>query len=230
MFSPQTIEFWISLTITFFAYLFSITLSGNCQAYVASKCGDSTAEANGFTEFNPFLFINFFDIIWFALFHIMIGRSIPIDLTDGIKRHYNWWRTRVFLLFASRSLCNLLIAIIASIASVFICKSVAFQFDAVASAEALKANLSSFSYLMCQFFNTLIIVNIFLATFECCRQIIHFFILYKLEKDFSFIEYTDYLIVFGPLLVWMFFGKQIFYAFVYFINCVVLGISYVCGA
>lgn len=214
----------ISLILLFFAYVFSITLSGTIQAYVARWNGDETADDFGFTEFNPFLFLNPLDIIWFLAFKIMIGRPVPLRLTSGINRTQSWWRTRTFFLFASRPLCNLLIAIVASVVSIFLCKSIVLD---IASGAAQKS--VTLSHLLCLFCGSLVWANIFLATFESCRQSMHFFVLSKLERDYSFIEYADYLLVLGPLLIWLFFSQTIARTLIYVIDCVVLGISNVCG-
>jgi len=222
MFSLQNIQEIIAVTLLFFAYIFSITISGNIQAYIAKKCGDSTAADNGFTEFNPFLFINLFDISWFLISQrvfgqpIMIGRPVPLELRHGIDRRHRWWRARVFLIFASRSICNIAIAVIA--------KTVASLFLNVTSVSEV-----SISFLLGLFCFALVMANLFLATFECCRQAIHFFILYRLEKDFRFIEYADYILVLGPLVLWLFFGQTITSAFNYGIDCLVLGVTKVCG-
>lgn len=217
MIAFETVQEITANVLLFFAYIFSITISGNIQAFCAKKCGDSTAADHGFTEFNPFLFINFFDIMWFLIFRIMIGRPVPLELRHGIDRRHRWWRIRVFLIFASRTICNIIIAI----------------FSTITQAVLLSINSSfdgSIISLLAAFCLALSMANIFLATFECCRQIIHFFILYKLEKDYRFIEYADYILVLGPLIIWLLFGQTIITTFSYGINCAVLGIAKACGA
>lgn len=225
MMSFASTESLISLTLLLFAYIFSITFSGTVQAYVARWYGDDTADDLGFTEFNPFLFINVFDFIWFLAFKIMIGRPVPFRLTAGLNRAHTWWRLRTFFLFASRPLCNLFITIIASIISILVCKSVFIDLFATASAH----QSVSMTHLLCLFCGSLVWANIFLATFESCRQVIHFFVLHKLEKDYRFIEYADYLLVLGPIMLWLFFSRTIAHAFIYLVDCVVLGVSKVCG-
>lgn len=207
----------ISLVLLFFAYIFSITISGNMQSYIAKKCGDATSADLGFTEFNPFIFINWFDIIWFLLFKIMVGRPVPLELRYGMDRRYRWWRTRVFLIFASRTLCNILIAMIASLSSIIFF---------LLTSNPGTISLLSLLFLFCI---ALMNANVFLATFECCRQAIHFFIMYKLEKDYRFIEHSDYMLVLGPLLLWIFFGRTIITTLDYGINCLTLGIASACG-
>lgn len=228
MTSFQNVESIISLVLLFFAYVFSITLSGTVQAYVAEKMDDELAADLGYTEFNPFLFINFFDIIWFLGFKIMIGRPVPLELTHGIDRTRSWWQLRLFALFASRPLCNLALTIIASFIGLVVCKPM-FINIITADPATLKTSMASLPYLMCLFCLSLVWANIFLATFECCRQIIHFFVLYKMEKDFMFIEYADYIMALGPLLLWIFFHKTIINIFTYVVDCLVFGVSKACG-
>jgi hypothetical protein len=229
MMSFQNTEYLISVVLLFFAYVFSITLSGTVQAYVAEKMDDELAADLGYTEFNPFLFINLFDIIWFVAFKIMIGRPVPIELTHGIDRTRSWWRLRIFALFASRPLCNLAIAAVASLIGLVICKPIFLSVITATDPMALKTSMSSLPHLMCLFCLSLVWANIFLATFECCRQAIHCFVLYKMEKDFMFIEHADYIMALGPLLLWLFFHKTIINIFTYVVDCLVFGVSKACG-
>jgi len=228
MISFQTTEWLISLVLLFFAYVFSITLSGTVQAYVAEKLDDELAADLGYTEFNPFLFFNFFDIIWFLAFKIMIGNPVPLELTHGIDRTRRWWQLRIFALFASRPVCNLMIATVAACVGLILCKPL-FMGMATGDATTIKMGMSSFTFLLCMFCRALVMANIFLATFEFFRQVIHFFVLYKLEKDFMFIEHTDFILVLGPLLLWLFFHQTIINFFAYVVDCLVFGISKACG-
>lgn len=225
MLSFQTTQWLISLILLFFAYVFSITLSGTVQAYVAEKLDDELAADLGYTEFNPFLFFNFFDIIWFLAFHIMIGNPVPLELTHGIDRTRRWWQVRLFALFSSRPLCNLFLATAAAFIGLILCKPLFLGMDAA----TIKTSMSSFVYLLCLFCRALVMANIFLATFEFFRQIIHFFVLYKLEKDFMFIEHTNFILALGPLLLWLFFHQTIINFFAYVVECLVFGISKTCG-
>ena len=229
MFSLHNANSVIVLVLSFFAFIFSITLSGTLQAMLARRAGDDTAAELGYAEFNPFMFIGIFDFAWFLIFNIMIGRPIPMRLSQGIDRTQGWAKVRTFFLFASRPLCNIIFAISASLVSFIFCQSLFLGMVAQANPAAADIQISSLSYLLCLFCTLMLWNNIFLATFESCRQIINFFVMYKLEKDFRFIEYADYLIALGPLLLWIFFGPTIFHAFIYIIDCVVLGIAKTCG-
>lgn len=215
----------VSFTLLLCAFIFSITLSGTVQAYVARWCDDYVADQLGYTEFNPFLFINLLDFVWFFAFEIMIGRPVPLHLGGGINRYQSWWRLRTFLLFASRPLCNILITIVALLLGTVLCKSI---FMDLLAGSAVHQNFTV-PHLLCLFCGSLIRANIFLATFESCRQIMHFFVLYKMEKDYNFIEYADYILALGPIMVWLFFHKTIARTLVYVVDCVVLGISKLCG-
>lgn len=229
MISFQTTEWLISLILLFFAYVFSITLSGTVQAYVAEKLDDELAADLGYTEFNPFLFLNIFDIIWFLGFHLMIGNPVPIELTHGIDRTRRFWQLRIFALFASRPLCNLLLATSAAFLGLLLCKPLFLTLASTMDAAAIKTTMTSLPHLLCLFCKSLVWANIFLATFEFFRQIIHFFVLYKLEKDFMFIEHTDFILALGPLLLWLFFHQTIINFFAYVVECLVFGISKTCG-
>lgn len=223
MFSLQNANSIIILVLSFFAFIFSITLSGTLQTMLARRFGDNTAEELGFAEFNPFVYIGLFDFIWFLFFDIMIGRPVPLKFFYGID-------LKTFLLCAIRPLCNIVLAIIAALIHFLFCKALFSTFMQGGGTEATQVQISSINYLLCLFCVQMVRNNVFLATFESCRQAINFFVMYKLEKDFRFIEYADYLMVLGPLLLWIFFSPVILQSFLYIIDRTVVTIALLFGA
>lgn len=228
MISLANSEALISFVLLFFAYIFSITLSGNFQAYMAKWMGDDTAEDLGYTEFNPFAFIGFLSLIWFFLLQVMIGRPIPVQIAK-IKR--SWWPLRILLAFGSRTFFNIVLATVASIAALILCgPQLSLNPSLLVHAMPLaRTQLSSTSLILCQFFGAMTVANVILATLSSIRQTIYFFVMYKMHKDYRFFEHADYLIAFGPLLIIFFFGNTILKTFLYIVGCLVFGISQMCG-
>jgi hypothetical protein len=231
MISLHTTEAIITTVLLFFAYIFSITLSGNIQAYVAKWMGDDTADKLGFTEFNPFIFIDTLSIVWFIVFQLMMGQPIPIRLS-AIKR--SWWPVRVFLTFGSPTICNFILAVASSVGVLLLCGPMG-QIATVNMSSSLQIlsmvqpNASTIKLVLCMFLGVMAFANILLATLSAVRQTIFFIVMYQLEKDFRFIEHANILIACGPLLVVFFFGNMIFSSFLYIIGCTVMGIGKVCG-
>lgn len=231
MISLSTNESIITTVLLFFAYVFSITISGNVQAYVAKLMGDRTADDLGYTEFNPFIFIDTFSIVWFILLKLMMGQPVPIRLS-AIK--HSWWPVRVFLTFGSRTFCNLALATVSSVGALALCGPIGHvaTLNMTSSLQILslvQPDASAVTLVICMFFGVMAFANILLATLSAVRQTIFFFVMYKLEKNFNFIEHANYWLAFGPLVVVFFFGDYIFNGFLYLIGCTVMGIGKICG-
>src|SRR3989339_2026109 len=119
MISLQNVDAVIRTSLMFFAYLFSITLAGTVQSLVTRWMGDDTADKAGFSEFNPFIHIGIFDLIFFILTEFMIGTPIPIEIRS-IRS--SWRPLRIFLAFGSRCLVYLSLAVSSLLAMALLCK------------------------------------------------------------------------------------------------------------
>jgi len=229
-FSPIS-ETVISLTLLFFAYVFSITSTGVLQAYVARLMGDSTADDVGLSEFNPFLHINPLSLIFFLLINFMAGQSIPIDVRN-IKR--SWYPLRLFWAFGSRSIFYLLFSVISWVASLAICGPITHMGEVIfpVSTQMLAEHYtqtSSTTMLICLFLGLMTFANVLLAVFSAIQEAVYCFVMVKFDKDVAFISYAEPILIFAPLVVIYFFGNAIFGVFLYGVSSVVMKLAPLLG-
>ena len=209
MISLQNTDAIIAVTLSFFAFALSITFSGTIQSYVARLMGDDTATKMGYADFNPFMHIGFFDLIYFILIDVMLGNLIPVNILE-IKRTKR--PLRLFLVFGSRTMTHLVLAIVAGFFMIFINASTVAAtatIDPLQLVSNLRANLPPHLYVLSLLCAAMTFTNIFLAAFALLRDTIYGVLLCKFEKDPSFVSYINPIMIFGFLLIWIFFARQI---------------------
>ncbi len=229
MISLQNVDSIIRTSLMFFAYIFSITLAGSLQSLVTRWMGDDTADKAGFSEFNPFIHIGLFDLIFFILTEFMIGTPIPIELRS-LKT--SWRPLRIFLAFGSRCMVYVSLAVLSLVAMGLLCRfgiPVGDMESIVNSISRLRTESSSHVYVLSIFFVLMTFVNTVLAAFSAIRDSVYCFVLYKFEKDASFIEYANPIMVFGVLLLLIFFGQSIINLFAHLVDLIAASITKICG-
>jgi hypothetical protein len=226
-----TSETFISLTLLFFAYVFSITAAGVFQAYVTRSMGDSTADDVGLSEFNPFLHINPLSLIFFLLINFMAGQSIPIDVGNLKGR---WYPLRLFWAFGSRSVFYLLLSVVSWVLSLVICGPITHMGEVMfpISIQMLAAQYAQgprILMLFCLFLGFMTLANVLLAVFSAIQEAIYCFVMVKFHKDVNFIAYAEPILIFAPLVVIFLFGNVIFGFFLYGVGSAVLKIAALLG-
>lgn len=211
MISLQNTDAIIAVSLSFFAFVFSITLSGTIQAYMARLMGDDTASRMGFADFNPFIHIGFFDLIYFILIDVMLGNLIPVNILE-IKQ--NKRPLRLFLVFGSRTITHILLAIGTGFSMILInatAKTVTTttSLDPLQMVSSMREQLPPVLYVMSLLCAAMTFTNIFLGAFSLLRDTIYGVLLCKFEKDPSFVAYINPIMIFGFLLIWIFFARQI---------------------
>lgn len=210
MISLQNTDSIIAVSLAFFAFTLSITVSGTVQAYVAKLMGDDTASQMGFADLNPFMHIGFFDLIYFILIDVMLGNLIPINILE-IKQTKR--PLRLFLVFGSRAITHIVIAIISGFSMILINATTrvttATTLDPVQMVANLREQLPPALYVISLLCAAMTFSNIFLGAFALLRDSIYGVLLFKFEKDPSFIAYINPIMIFGFLLIWIFFARQI---------------------
>ncbi|MCL5436309.1 MAG: hypothetical protein M1549_00325 [Candidatus Dependentiae bacterium] len=209
MISLQNTDAIIAVSLSFFAFALSITASGTLQAYIARLMGDETATNLGYADFNPFTHLGLFDLIYFVLINVMLGNLVPIDITE-IRQ--NRRPLRLFLLFGSRTMVHLLLAIITGLLMIAITTSWAAMgttADPVQLVANLRMGLPPYLYIVSLLCASMTFANIFLASFALVRDTVYGVLLCKFEKDPSFAVYINPILIFGFLLLWILFSRQI---------------------
>lgn len=232
MMSVQSIDWIISKSLFFFAFVFSITFTGMVQALIARWMGDETPERHGFTEFNPFVHLSFLDIVFFFIpfIELMIGNPIPID-TRSIKIDKK--PLRLAVVFCSRFITYLTLAIVALLVNALLCSGTVAAATAghapLGKIMVNRESLSSITYVLCLFCTVMALINTFLAAFSAIREGAYGIVLYRFEKDPRLMEYANLVLVFGVLFLLIFFWQPIVGVFSWIVENVVTGLLSLLG-
>lgn len=210
MISLQNTDVIIAVSLSFFAFALSITVSGTIQALIAKLMGDDTASRLGFADLNPLMHIGLFDLIYFILIDVMLGNLIPINIHE-IKQSKR--PLRLFLVFGARTITHLTLAIISCFAMIIINASAQSSrvttLDPIQLVANLREHLTPALYIISLLCAAMTVANIFLGAFTFLRDSVYGVLLCKFEKDPSFAEYINPIMIFGFLLIWIFFARQI---------------------
>lgn len=223
-FNLASAESLISIFSLFFAYCISVTLSGAGQAYIASRMGDTTAKDEGFLSLNPFDHVDLVGAFMLVLFKFGWGRQIPIN-PFYIKPR--WYTLRLLFVYSSEALISIALALCALIFLV-----VFFKIDALFFAVEMFFSGSTPTRSFVQAFphtHSLVIVgslfllsvvffNVFIATYSILLNGIKYIIARGVHYGYQYVEYTDMLLIFGPLLFLFFFAQPLS---TFLIHCIV---------
>ncbi|HAU30187.1 TPA: hypothetical protein DCW54_00925 [Candidatus Dependentiae bacterium] len=207
----------IHTILQLFAFVFSITLAGTLQAQVSKFMGDDTAVQMGFGDFNPFIHIQFIDIVFFALLEIMLGRPIPVD---GKAIPHRKKIGRFIAIFSTRVITHVVLAVISLFAFVFFSTWGATNAPGVSQvlqdpriliglATTSQSGSHAFIYLLGIFSIIMFGINALLGGFCLIRDTVYGYVSYKYAQDARFIEYANPIMVFGVLLLLIMFGGAI---------------------
>lgn len=205
----------ISILCLFFAYCFSVTLTGAGQAYIARKMGDDTAAQDGFLSLNPADHIDPIGAFMLVLFRFGWGRTITIN-PFNIKQ--SWHGLRVFLVYSTEALLSMLIAISALFILVLGFKKsalyLAFEmfFSGYAPTRLLAKTfpeISSLSMVMALLLVSVVFFNIFITTYSIVINSVKYIIARGYQHGHQYIEYADYILIFAPLIFLFLFAQQL---------------------
>lgn len=216
-------------TLLFFAYVFSITTTGSLQARINRWMGDESADEAGFSEFNPFIHIGLFDLIFFILVQFMIGSPIPVDIRNIKKNHRP---IRLFLTFGFRAIMYLVLAVTASIALALLIKTqvgTKILNQPQSFLSMAEQGTSPLVFVLSLFLGLMKWTTTLLGAFSAIRDAVYGYVLVKFEKDASFIEYANPIMIFGVLLLLIFFGNPVTSACAYVVDAMANGILSLVG-
>lgn len=79
MITTRSIEGIIALIILVFAYIIAGTIAGFSQAWMANRCGDTTAEDAGLLTLNPLVHIDIIGMLFLVTMGIGWTKHVPIN-------------------------------------------------------------------------------------------------------------------------------------------------------
>ena len=198
-----------------FAYTASISLNGYLQSLIAKKMGDDTPEEAGFLTLNPLNHIHPLGFILLILTKFGWGRSIPFNPTHirGPGR-----TLKVALLFGLEAIISILMAIVSLVAllAIFDLNSLRFVLQMMVSENVPVYELShsytghSSIYVgLGLILVAFVFFNVFMATLSIIVNGLRFFLFLGIDREYSYMEYVDYLVVIAPLIAIFLFASTI---------------------
>lgn len=218
-------EFLFALILLVAAYFISHTINGFIQAYVTSRLGDDTAKDAGLLSLNPFDHVDVFGFLALVFLGIGWPQTVPIDPScyRGNSR-----LLKLMLAYATEAIVSVCIAIISLFLSVvlfgygltarlvvkiftYYAKSfmIFFSSSHLNIAELFTQGQSSFAIVSAFLLVSLVYFNILIATISIIFNAFRYALAVGFERDYSYIEYADYLTFFGPFLVVFVFGDRL---------------------
>lgn len=214
--SLQNAGFLVQKILILMSYFLSIPLLGAFRSWVNSKMGDDTGQQLGFSSINPITHISFF---W--IFILLIIPDIPFGFGQYIPINPNaidgkWRKFKLCVAYFSDALLGIFLALISLLMCVFIFRQnpislfMNFGIFELASHYSPVETTSSFSIVVGLFLIRFAIFNSMLAAFS---MIINFFYMiflsYFLSKN-NFPGYADWILLFAPLFLLLFFQSIIY--------------------
>jgi hypothetical protein len=219
-------EFLFALILLVIAYFISHTINGYLQATILNALGDSTAKDAGYQSLNPLDHIDTFGFLALIIFGIGWLQTIPIDPYSftGAFRYL-----RLLLAFFVEALVSVCIATLSLSIAVYyygypftiklIFKLInyysRFFLSFLSSTSTL--NLASvfseqhtttgivFAFLLI----SIVYLNILIATISSIFNGFRYLLVVGFERGYTYMEYADYLVILGPILVIYVFGDQL---------------------
>ncbi len=224
MINLSNAEWIVTLALFVCVYLLSVTIIGYVQAWVVTKLGDSTPETAGFLTLNPLVHINAFGFILLLLVHLGWGKPVPINPSNIQGR---WRFARVLFAFMCGTLLSIVMALLVLVLAVLLYGTAPtisllakiFSSDNVLlrSSTMIYSEYSSLSILFGLFLLAFVFFNVFMAVFDLIFNFFRFAFAWGVEKDYKYIEYSEYITILAPMLIIFFFADRLRYCLLLFI-------------
>lgn len=195
-----------------FAYFFSTTVSGASQALFADKMGDSTAKDAGLLSLNPLDHIDAIGLGLIVFLGFGWGRQIPID-PYAIKSPYRM--LRLICVYFFETFISLVLAFISLFTLVvfFEARALECAFHMFFSGHIpLKYFTDTFphypSWMVVSAFLLMAVVffNVFIASLSFILNAFRYALVIGFEKKYDYMQYADYFMLLGPMIMFFFFA------------------------
>lgn len=188
MFSLQNVSVVIQALTSFVAYILTISPVGYFKAWMASRCGDDTAQQEGFMSFDPLVHFDFVGILALFLLGVGWGRNIPINI-NLISEPYR--RLKMALILFSTGIMHALLT----------CLAACLLYISFGSKFAEAGQGFPLMLVIARIFIAFILLNSFLAVmnfFISCTVLIA---LIASERYAHIAQNLYYIILIGPLAI-----------------------------
>jgi hypothetical protein len=220
-------ESLFSLVLLLIAYFISITINGMVQTYVAYKMGDDTPYEAGYGSPNPLAHFELFSFLAVLIFRIGWPQMVPVNPFAILGR---FRLVRLLVIHATEAITSLLLALGSLVLSVglfghtmtmalvlkvfsYYSKSLSLLFSSTPQLNIASMFQGDSTVLVIGAFllTSMVYLNIFIATISLILNGLRYALLVGFEKGYKYIEYADYLSLFGPLVIVYFFADPLGY-------------------
>lgn len=217
---PRSIaEFLIGALSLVFTYLFSTTVTGAGQAYVARWAGDRTPEDAGFLSWRPEVYFDFVGFICALLFGFGWGTLLPFR-PIAVSQPYKSFK--VLCVYLAQPFIALSLSIIALTTTIILIgpKVITFAiqyslftgyFNTVPAHHIAQA--AQGMPLPCIVVGIILITmmafNIFVALISLLRNICYYALYLGAEHGYDYMRYAEALFFFGPLALFILFASEL---------------------
>lgn len=202
-------EMIISIVTVLLTYCMCAPLVGYVRAWVAGQMGDDTPEQLGFLTLNPFVHVSriwLILIIWLQVLSqympFGLGRYVPINphniqgSSRKLKLATAYFSDTIAAIGISVTAFFVMLFMHGQLAMKFLQQTVTLQHLALANPAA-----STFSLITTWFLLTFFIMSSLMAAFSLIINCFHFIYFSYFEESLRNNEYTDMIMLFGPLLL-----------------------------
>lgn len=232
----HNVEFIISTVALVFAYLFSVTLVGSAEAYMARWAGDDTPEDAGFLTLNPINYVDLFGFFCMLFVGFGWGRGVPFNPNNITGQDKSW---KAFVVYMSQPFFSLMLALVALVINVFLVGplSLSFAFWNIFSKNVPLQQLaaayperSSLVLVLVVILLSLIALNTFIATWSLINNAFHYALFVGAEHGYDYMKHAEALAFFGPLVVLILFTGPLRIILLKLIVYLAYFIASLCGA
>lgn len=192
-FSRVNSSFLISTIILVLTYVFSITLAGAFQVWVADKAGDSTAKKLGYLSLNPLDFVSLFGLFMLVVMRLGWSKFIPINVENIDSPHKN---LKILGVYLAPTFVHFILSI-TSIAILIYC----YSFRGIGiSLYNLPPDYSGLQIAALLLLQGFIYFNIFMGFLEGIIGIVRTILAIGSQKGYAYVEYSEPILIITPLV------------------------------
>jgi hypothetical protein len=186
MFSLHNVSAFIQIISSFVAYLITVSPVGYFKAWIASVCGDDTAQDEGFMTLDPLVHFDLIGLIALLFLGIGWGRNVPVNVHAF---HEPYRKIKIASALFAPTVMHALLSCIAGIV----------WYIVFASSARLESD--PFMLVLARILFAFIILNSFLAVMTFFINAINIATLLVSERYVSFAQHAYYVILLGPLAI-----------------------------
>lgn len=237
MISVDIIEYIISLTTLFIAFLFSITIGGVVRAWSAEAAGDDTAVEQGFGSFNPLIYLDLLGLLVLFIWKFGWGVYVPVTSANirGPARYVKllavlFSDTFVHIMLALAGIVVLIASFGSNILILLRPIFLAYQMFSPHIFSRVAPELSSISLSALFMVIAMVYVNTGLAFISVLRNAVFVGMQMVIQRYAGNNAYLNILLIAVPLVLALFFSNALYFGIINTILALSTALAHAVGA